>query len=308
MIIFLYGQDTYRSNQKLKEIIRHYKKTHKSGLNLKYFDGTKLNIQDFKDEIEQISMFKEKKLVVLADIFSNSEFKKKFLEKRKDFMNSKDIILFYERNKLSKRDALFSFLKKHAKSQEFEFLDEKRLKNWVEKEIKNLGGEIQDRALELLVVSVGSDLWQMTNEIRKLISFKNGEIINSRDVGLLVRPKIEPDIFKTIDAIASKDKKRAIKLLKKHLEKGDSPFYLFTMINFQFRNLLIIKDLIEKNLSPYSSTGLHPYVVKKSLALSNKFEAFELKKIYQKIFEADFKIKIGQIDPETALDLLITGI
>ena len=65
MIIFLYGQDTYRSCQKLKEIIGHYKEIHKSGLNLRYFDRGNLNFQDFKSETETLSIFREKKLVVL---------------------------------------------------------------------------------------------------------------------------------------------------------------------------------------------------------------------------------------------------
>ena len=159
----------------------------------------------------------------------------------------------------------------------------------------------------------------MANEIKKLVAYKTGHNqittvtklcpeIEREDVELLVKSKIEIDIFKTIDAIAAKNKKRALKLLKAHLEKGDSPLYLLSMINFQFRNLLIIKDLIEKNLSPYSFTNLHPYVIKKSISLLGKFSFSELKKIYQKIFEVDLDIKTGKIEPEMALDLLITEI
>jgi hypothetical protein len=43
MLIFLYGQDTHRSRQKLNEIIARYKKVHQSGLNLKYFEDKDLN-------------------------------------------------------------------------------------------------------------------------------------------------------------------------------------------------------------------------------------------------------------------------
>jgi len=130
--------------------------------------------------------------------------------------------------------------------------------------------------------------------------------ISGKDIELLIKPKIETDIFQTIDAIAEKNKKRAFKFIKAHLEKGDSPFYLFSMINFQFRNLLIIKDLMEKNLSPYSLNHLHPYVIKKSISLLEKFSFSELKKIYQKIFQLDLDVKTGKIEPEMALDLLIT--
>ncbi len=100
-------------------------------------------------------------------------------------------------------------------------------------------------------------------------------------------------------------------MIHKHLEKGDSALYLLSMINFQFRNLLIIKDLIENN-KPYNvilrEAKLHPYVIKKSYLQTNKFTFQKLKKIYQKIFEADIQIKTGQLIPETALDLLVAGI
>ena len=50
----------------------------------------------------------------------------------------------------------------------------------------------------------------------------------------MVRPKIETAIFETIDTLAQRNKKKALRLLQDHLDKGDSPFYLLKMINFQY--------------------------------------------------------------------------
>ena len=306
MLIFLYGQDTYRSRQKLNEIINHYKKIHKSGLNLKYFDGKNLSFQDFKDEIRSVSMFAEKKLAVLKNTFLNKNFKENFLRDSKEFAESKDIVLFYEEEEFS-GDKLFKFLKKYAKSQEFKPLQSQKLKNWVKKGFDDYGIEIREEALEKLINFVGSDLWQMANEIKKLVSYKlkcpNPEI-SQRDIELLVKPKIENDIFKTIDAIASKNKKQAIELIHKHLEKGDTPLYLLSMINFQFRNLLIVKS----SRFGYEKLKMHPYVIQKSTQQARKFNFEELKKIYQKIFQVDLSIKTGKVEPETALDLFIAEI
>jgi len=307
MIIFLYGQDTYRMREKLKEMIERYKKIHKSGLNLKYFD----DFANLKDEIRQVPMFKEKKLAVITDVFANLNFKEKFLENKKDFLKTEDIILFYQEGEINKSNSLFKFLKKNAKSQEFKFLGGQRLKTWIKKEFNRYETEIDSGVLEKLIEYIGNDLWRMSNEIKKLASFKNNKKVRAEDVELLVRSKIETDIFKTIDAIAEKNKKQALKLLHKHLEKGDSPLYLLSMINYQFRNLLIVKDFIEKH-KPYNvilkKSGLHPFVVKKTYYQSQKFTFQELKKIYQKIFKVDLDIKTGRIQPEIALDLLITEI
>lgn len=311
MIIFLYGQDTYRSRRKLNEIIEHHKKIHKSGLNLKYLNLNEKSFEDFKDEFQSISMFAEKKLIILEEAFTNQNFKENFLKNSKKFVDSRDIVLFHETKETPRSDSLFKFLKKYTKSQEFELLEGENLKNWAKKEIENYKVKIHLIALEKLIDYVGNDLWQMANEIRKLVSYKENKKIEVKDIELLVKPKIEPEIFKTIDAIASKNKKQALELIHKHLEKGDNPLYLLSMINFQFRNLLTIRDLIEKNKSPYTllaETKLHPYVIKKSCSQAQKFKIDELKKIYQKIFQVDLAIKTGKVEPEVALDIFIAEI
>ena len=311
MIFFLYGLDTYRSRQKLQEITADYKKTYPRGLSLKYFDCQNSNFQDFQDEIKQCAMFKENKLIVLENAFANAEFKIKFLENFEKCKNIKDVIIFYASENIPDKDPLFDALRKDGKSQEFKLLTGQGLRIWARKEFKKYQNQISENALEKMAEFIGNDLWRFSNEITQLVNYKAGQDIEVKDVELLVKPRIETDIFETINAIASRNKKQAFFLIRKHLEKGDNPLYLLTMINFQFRNLLIVKDLLARQNSYYSvlkASGLHPFVVKKSLPLANKFTFEELKKIYQKIFQADLQIKTGKIDPETALDLLIADI
>jgi len=307
MVIFLYGPDTYRMKDKLKEIVAGHKKVHQSGLNLKYFAGE--DFKNFEDEIRQTSMFKEKKLVILLNPFDNPEFKRKFPTQVKEFLESDDIIVIYQEGLINKNNSLFRLLQKNAKTQEFGLLADSQLKNWVGKEFKKYKAEINTESLTMLINYTGNNLWRLANEIKKLSSYTKE--IGTKDIKLLVRSKIGTDIFKTIDAIAQKNKKQALNLIHQHLEKGDSPLYLLSMINYQFRNLLIIKDLIDKSKPYYfivKKSGLHPFVVRKTYSLSNKFDLNELKKIYQKIFTIDLQIKTGKVEPVIALDLLIAEI
>ena len=309
MFIFLYGSDIYRSRQKLKEIISYYKQSCHGGFNLKHFKGENLIFQDIIDEIQQVSIFNEKKLLVFKNSFSNKDFKKSFLKNSEKFIQLNDIILFYEEKEVSQQDPLFVFLKKEGKCQEFKLLNNQKLEVWMKKEFSAYNVEINPIAIQTLIDFVGNDLWRLSNEIKKLASYKKqGKKIEIIDVELLVRPKIEADIFKTIEAMALKNKKQAISLLHKHLERGDNSLYLLSMISFQFRNLLIIKELIQKGL-PYNllakEARLHPYVIRKTYSQAQKFTLQELKKIYQKIFQIDLKIKTGQINSRLALDLFI---
>ena len=311
MIIFLYGQDSYRSRQKLNEIIKHYTEVHKSGLNLARFDVKKTKFHDFSDKLKITSMFDEKKLIILKNVFFNLKFQEELLKEIENLSESKDIVIIYEPGSVDKRNKLFKTLKKEIKSQEFTSLTGQRLKTWIQNEFEKYQTTIDPKALEILTEHVGDDLWRIVNEIKKLVSYRNKERIEKKDIELLVRPKIETDIFKTIDAIAQKNKKQALRLLHKHLEKGDSPLYLLSMIGFQFRNLLIVKDFIE-NHKPYNvilkKSGLHPFVVKKTYHQSQQFTLEELKKTFNKIFKIDLDIKTGKIKPELALEILITQI
>lgn len=311
MIYFLYGEDSYRAKEKLQEIIDGYKKVHKSGLNLIYIDAEEKDFNDFYSNFKITSMFAEKKLVVLKNIFSNEKFCNDFLENIKRLEEIRDIIAICETEKIDQRDKLFKALKKSAKCQEFCLLKGMMLKKWIRQELDRLGVKITPDAEDLLFQFADDNLWQTANSIKKLADYKGGAVIKKEDIELHIRPKIENEIFKTIDALASKNKKQALRLLHNHFESGDNALYLLSMVAYQFKNLLIIKEMMEKHL-PYQTivkkSGLHPFVVQKTYYLCGHFSMADLKKIYQKIFQADLDIKAGRIEPETALDLLVSFI
>ncbi len=313
MIIFLYGPDSFRSRQKLNEIVAQYKEKHKKAFNLKFFDcdEQKVDIAGLKDELRQTSMFKEKKLLVVSNLFGDTTLKEKFLKEAKDFVASDEVILIYEPGEIKAADKLLKFLIKEAKAQEFKALDDRNLRIWIKKEVQDQKGKIEDLAIDVLCDYAGSDLWQLSNEISKLVNFKKNRTVTGQDVKLFLKPKIETDIFRTIDAIAQKNKRQALNLLANHLEDGDNALYLLSMVGYQFRNLLVVKELAEKGV-PYpmiaKRSGLNPFVAHKSYDICRLFSFSDLKKIYRKIFQVDLDIKTGKIEPEMALEVLVAGI
>ena len=313
MIYFLYGEDSYRSQKKLEEIIAHYKKAHKSGLNLVKLDvkENKISFADFYSNLRINSMFAEKKLIILNNVFQDKIFQEEFFKEIKNLESLKDIIVVFEKDSVDERNKLFKAFKKEAKSQEFNLLSGGALLTWIDKEFENYKAKIDPLAKNMFLNCAGNNLWLAENEIKKMADFKAGKLIKKEDIELMMRPKIENDIFKTIDAISQKNKKQALIFMHKHIDNGDNILYLLSMIAYQFRNLLVIKELIEKG-NPYADiakkSGLHPFVIKKNYYLCHQFSLPQLKKIYRKIFLADLNIKTGKIEPETALDLLVSEI
>jgi DNA polymerase-3 subunit delta len=316
MLIFLYGEDDYSSRQKLNEIIDKYKAKHQTGLNFRLIDFREKDVGSLKEATATISMFKEKKLLVLENTFAKSlEWQKELANylKKSGFEKDGEIALvFYEGKTPDKRVELFKFLtKKPNFSQEAKFFGGVKLENWIKKEVEKKKGKIELAAIKKLAVFAGSDLWQMANEIDKLVSFAGARSIKPEDVESLVKAKIDANIFKTVDALPQKDKRNILKLLHQHLEQGKNEIYLLTMFIRQFRNLLIIKDLLEKGTSYYElpkKTGLHPFVIKKTWEQTKSFSLENLKRIYSKLLEVDLAIKKGKIEPAAALDIFVMSI
>ncbi len=313
MIYFLFGPDTYRSRQKLKEIIKEYKKRHQSGLNFIKISFDEKEFNDFKRAVETVSMFDEKKLIVLEEVFQRPEYFQKellnYLEKKK-IENDKDCIAIFRTKEVKSENKLFQFLKKKAKIQEFKLLEGYQLKNWLKNYVEKQNGCIENQAVEKLVDYISSDLWRMSNELDKLIAF-NKRKIKAQDIEQLVKPKIDINIFNIIDSLGQKNKKQALKLVHNYFEKGESEIYLLNRFIYQFRNLIKIRDLLDRGTPFYSlakKSGLHSFIVKKTAHQVENFDFEDLKKIYRKLLATDLDIKTGKIDSKTALEIFIVNL
>jgi DNA polymerase-3 subunit delta len=309
MIIFLYGQDTYRSREEIKRIIEEYKKANQSWLDFVRIDAND-NEADFFEQVcrsvDTISMFSQVKLIIIENTFStNKEFQKDVLEflKKRNLEKDKDTIIIFWDEEVNQKNNLFKILKTKTKCQEFKPLKGEQLKSWIKEYINEKKGKIEIKAVDKLVDYVGSDLWRMSNEINKLISFKKQDTRNRiqiEDIELLVKPEIDLNIFEMVDALGHKNKNKVLNLFRKYLEKGEDELYLLAMFIYQIRNLLRVKA--------GGKLDIHPFVIKKVGQQAINFSFEDLKKIYYQLLTIDFDIKTGKTDSKTALELFVTAL
>ena len=303
MLYFLYGPDTYRLQQKAHEIEKQFCQKSGGGLNLEKIDltGGKITFQDFSEALFQRSMFVSNKLFFLENVLGNGQFSVDFLKNIKKIAAVSDIVVILEKGKPDKKSALFKALLKQAQCQEFPLLKENELKVWLKEEAAKYGASFEGSALSALLLA-GNDLWRLHHELKKIASYS--KIIREEHIRLLVKPKVEPAIFNTIGALAERDKSRAWRMLQRHLAKGDSPFYIFSMFIYQFRNLLAVKA---SEGQPATLTGLklHPFVLQKTSQQARYFSLAELKKIYQRLFNLDWSVKTGGLSIEDCLKTFV---
>ncbi|HBB37381.1 MAG TPA: DNA polymerase III subunit delta [Candidatus Moranbacteria bacterium] len=321
MIIFLYGEDGFRSNRKLAEIKNKFTEKYKEGGTLFVFDFVEpgAKISDLIIKLSSGGLFSNKKLAIVKNILQNKTAAQDlelldFLKKA-DKGEIKDLTLvFWEKERIDKKLKLAKFLLEKTKKQEFGLLDGSKLTNWIIGEIRAIGEDkvsISPKVTEKLSIFVGNNLSLLSKEIEKLVGYRSKGEISEEDINLLVKSKIDTDIFKTIDSLARQDKKTAAGLLHNHLSAGEDPFYLLSMYFYQFRNLLKVKALAEKNVSEREiaqKLKLHPFVARKSLEQGRNFSLDQLKKLYKDLCEIDFGAKTGKIEIELALDKFIASV
>lgn len=323
MIIFLHGEDEFRSLEKLNEIRNKFLEKNSSGSGLSSFDleeEKEIKLSDIRKSFGSKGLFFEKQLVIIKNLLKVA--KKDlilntidFLKSLKNIFEDKDlVVIFWEKGKINEKNELFRVLKSKAKSQKFELLSGVKLFSWINSQLEkeNDKVKISSKALEELAAYSGGELAVIQNEIKKLANYRNEGIIEENDVELLVKEKISSNIFEAIEAISSGNKKLALKLLHSQLQKGEDPIYILMMYVYQFRNFLKVWEYFERgernNYHIAKEAGLHPFVVQKILGQIFNFTFPKLKKIYHKLQIIDEKIKTGKGDVRVELDRFIVEI
>ena len=316
MIIFLYGQDTYRSCERLKILRKAFiDKFDSKGLNIDILYGDSLEIEEFRKAILSQGLLSKKRFIVVKNLITekrNVDFYEDLITSLKELKSIDDVILiFWEGSDLAGKkrgNKLYNYLQKSDKVEEYKFLNPGQLSQWIIKNIKIKKGKISKQAVDYLAANVGSDLWSMSGEINKLIAFKNKGLIKLEDVEKFVSLALNDNIFHFTDALANKNTKQALKLFSDQLASGANEFYLLTMLVRQFRILLQIKQAIESGITSQNmqvELKLHPFVIKKSLSQVRKFNQIELKKNYNQLLDIDIKLKTTGISPEVLFSLFI---
>jgi len=271
MIIFLYGPDSYRLNQKLQAI----KARAKELVFINSFD-------EFKVANEANSLFGTRKVIIIHKLF----------ELFNEIEDSDNIIVFYDENP-DKRTKLFKKLLRIAQCEEFKLLEGRELTKWIQ-EYANCSSATANK----LSAYLGNDLWLVSNEINKLqADIGYAKLVSDNDIERLIKAKINTNIFKTIDALATRDKKTALKLLCEHLTTGDDENYLFNMFCYQFHNILKVKT------GDYSN--LHPFVLQKTKKMAQKYSLNRLQTIYSQLLTLDLWAKTSRVSQPATFFLLL---
>lgn len=232
MIIFLYGPDSYRRQEKLKEIMAEYKGKHSSfsveSFNLEEAAG----LDKLKDFTKAQSLFDKVKLGIINNgSFLEGAPQKEYIALLKENAESKEPTLVILENKKLTKDFNFLFdLNKPNLLQEFENLSGGKLKVFLRKEAKKKSLALDWESENLLMQVYAGDTWGLVTELEKL------SLLDEKKMDLAVLEKhlhalLPINIFESINQMRySKNIASRLTILENLLLRSEEPGMIFNIL------------------------------------------------------------------------------
>jgi DNA polymerase-3 subunit delta len=156
---------------------------------------------------------------------------------------------------------------------------------------------------------VGSDVRTLSNELDKLATaaLPSGRITMEMIDDLTGRSR-ELSNFELTDHLIARNRKQALRILRRLLDDGAEPVMLIGLIASNYHRLALAKDLMSRHASKEEVFRLValPYSKREEfLTTARRTDAATLARSLKRIAAADLAIKTSQATPRLQLEMLV---
>ena len=236
--------------------------------------------------------------------------KELFLEKILNIIEqntSKDIVLFWEDQKIKSNTKYYKFFLKGNSIEEQDALNKRTFIPWAKRRIAKSELKIEPDALSELAERTNYDPERLNMEVEKFRLNDEKKIISIDDVESLTTDTFERDIWSLIDAINESDTVKSMNILESLNKQSVDPNYTISMLARNLRLITLTKFLLEKDSSSReiaSALKVPPFLIPNLIKGAKKYSNERLVTIFTKLSNLDFQIKTGQIDGVLGLTLI----
>lgn len=305
--LFLFGEDTYRSVQKLAALKSRYIDKSLGDTNLATLDGASLTYDSWLRQSHAAPFLAPSRLVIVTNLLLTG--KKDIQDRMLDSLSSiptTTVVVFFEAGLPDQRTKFFKYLNKPKIAERFMPLAGIQRRRWVETVLADtpIEGSLLDWLAEQPV-----DLWQLASSIEQLRLYASRlkRPLAITDGQLFLSAPQSADVFQLIEAVARGDSRRALAEMQALLAAGQAELYLLAMIAYQYRTLISLAEARVKQ-SPATlarALKLSPYVVQKGLLIVGRRPPEDFIAGSALILAYDYQIKTGLVEPRIGLELLI---
>ncbi len=260
---------------------------------------------------EQLPMMASRRVIRITDVrISATGFRDTITEDHEPLLSayianpSQNSVVIFIADELNGVRKMGKFLRDKTTAVEFTRLDDRQLTELARAKINEIGAEINEPALRQLIGLVGNDVRRLSNEINKLAAAAMpGKTITSALIDALVPNSRELTNFELTDHLVAGRRTQALATLKKILDDGAEPVALMGLISYNYRRLLMAKDLMSRGADRRevaSVAKLRYNDQEPFLAAARRADTKNLTRAIKRLAETDLAIKtsIGGSGPQ----------
>jgi len=298
-IYLFHGVDSYTSTKKMQNWKVKFMEKY-GDINIHEIQGGEITQSVFKEAVDTMPFLGEKKFIIIKNIFKEAKTDVlKQIAKQIEAIEDYCVIIFLETKSADKRTTLYKEIKKHGYINEFVEKSPYEIANWIKEKKINITPQV----VTYLAEAVGANLWQLEQEIEKLILYCGDKQITKDDIDKIVNKNIDASIFNLLGAIGLKQGKEAIDSLNRLTKTGSELIPTLFAIASTIKTLIQIKQSQEKRLSAdqiAKKTGKNPFYIRKLLAQTRNFTSEQLRQMHNQILQIDIGMKSGKISMTVA--------
>lgn len=302
----LYGEEAYLKKQ-YKDKLTKAMLPEGDTVNYAYYEGKGTNPAELIDLAETMPFFADRRLIVVE----NSGFFKNATPELADYIKNMPetaCFLFVE-SEVDKRGKMYKSVKDKGRAVEMGRQDEKTLLYWLAGMVKKEGKQIKESTARYLVAKTGTDMENLEKEMEKLFSYTLGQTeITVQDVDEICTTQITNKIFDMVEAVATKQQKRALHYYYDLLALKEPPMRILYLLSRQFKLLMEVKDLSGRGYEKSQiakTAGLHPFVAGKYIKQCHSFSKEELRSIIEDAANMEEMVKTGRLNDRMSVELFI---
>lgn len=295
MITWLVGENSFEIREALAALEAAFDGTPEK------VDASGLSLAHLPDILMGMSLFAEKRLVIIRDISTNSLL----WEKLPDWLPriNDDIHVVFVDEKPDKRTTSYKALKAAADLQEFPAWgdrDQTKAQQWVSARAQQQGVALDNRSAQHLVQRVGLDQWQLAHalDILSLLDDISPQVIDDS-----IPAQLMENIFQLFETALDGRASQTAAMVRT-LELQEDPYAMFALLSSQALSLAAVTFAGDDDV-PSKDFAIHPFVASKMVRHAKKLGKQKVAHIVELFAQTDADMKRSKAEPWILVEQLL---
>lgn len=311
-VYLFHGAERYLVDRAVEDVIRkRFGDDEPDPFSYEPMRGSDVDGRRIVDACRTVSMLGGQRLVVVreVDALDDSELE---LVAQYAASPSKRSVLVLTAVKVDGRKKTWKALKKHGNEVLFEQLYRDQMPDWIVRQGRRKGLQVDDAAAEALAEAVGADMTLLNLALEKLALLvgQDGRRVGVEQVRAAVAETRERSVFELTDALSRRDLEGSLMALASLREHGQDYIPITFMIARHVRLLMKVHSGQRRRLSGRelaSYVGVSSFFLKDYASGARRFDTAQLVALHALLYEADRQLKSSRLPGQIVLERVITA-